>query len=311
VISWRYHVVSIVAVILAFGLGILAGTSVVGDRFARDLQLNYEEAIRERDEALATVALYERLAGELQPTLRDDVLLGETAVVVTMEGVEGPARRAVEELTAAGVEVTATLQLTRRLAESESAENAAILQEVLGVDSTAPETLRDRVIDELSVRLAAGPDAGDDDVLERLLGEGLITADRDLETDALQGLGGDGQLIVLAAGGPAPQGFPSPQAFLVPLTERLVRLDVASAAVGPREDPYGFVSSIRDASDVPDCALVTVDDMDLTIGGLALVMGLERLLDDPDPTVLPGGDYGVDGHAIVPGAEEVPGSCRR
>ena len=41
-ISWRYHVVSIVAVILAFGLGILAGTSVVGDRFATDLQLNYD-----------------------------------------------------------------------------------------------------------------------------------------------------------------------------------------------------------------------------------------------------------------------------
>ena len=310
-ISWRYHVVSIVAVILAFGLGILAGTSVVGDRFARDLQLNYEEAIGERDEAVATVALYERFADELQPTLRDDVLLGETAVVVTMEGVEGPARRAIEELTAAGVDVLATLQLTRRLAEPEVPENDAILEDVLGLTGVAPDALRARIVDDLAVRLAIGPDAGGDDVLERLLGEGLITADRDLETDALLDLGGDGQLIVLAAGGPAPQGFPDPHAFLVPLTERLVGLGMASAAVGPREDPFGFVSAIRDASDVPDCALVTVDDMDLTIGGLALVMGLDRFLDDPDPAVLPGGDYGVNGHAIVPGADEVPGSCRR
>ena len=59
-ISWRYHVVSIVAVILAFGLGILAGTSVVGDRFARDLQLNYDEVIGERDAALDVVALQQR-----------------------------------------------------------------------------------------------------------------------------------------------------------------------------------------------------------------------------------------------------------
>lgn len=310
-ISWRYHVVSIVAVILAFGLGILAGTSVVNDEFVRNLQENTNDAQQQRDAALAEVAFYERFAREMQPTLRDDVLTGETAVVVTMEGVDGPARRAVEELTAAGVEVTATLQVTGRLAEPEAAEDAAILQEVLGTASTEPETLRERAVDELAARLAGGPDPEGDDVLERLLGEGLITADRDLETDGLLELGGDGQLMVLAAGGPAPQGSPSPQAFLVPLTERLVGLDVAAAAVGPREDPYGFVSAIRDASDVPDCALVTVDDIDLTVGGLALVMGLERFLDDPDPAVLPGGDYGVDGHAIVPGADEAPGSCRR
>ena len=85
-ISWRYHVVSIVAVILAFGLGILAGTSVVGDRFARDLQLNYDEAIGERDAALDMVALQQRFADALGPTLRDGVLTGEEAVVVTVAG---------------------------------------------------------------------------------------------------------------------------------------------------------------------------------------------------------------------------------
>ena len=48
-ISWRYHVVSIVAVVLAFGLGILAGTYVVGEVFAIWLQKNYDEAIGQRD----------------------------------------------------------------------------------------------------------------------------------------------------------------------------------------------------------------------------------------------------------------------
>jgi hypothetical protein len=90
-----------------------------------------------------------------------------------------------------------------------------------------------------------------------------------------------------------------------------VRLDVAAAAVGPTEDQYAYVDAVRNASDVPDCSLVTVDDIDLAIGGIALVMGLERFLEDPDPAIRPGGDYGVTGDAIVPGPGEVPGSCRR
>ena len=48
-ISWRYHIVSIVAVVLAFGLGILAGSAVVDDVFVSELTANYEKALEERD----------------------------------------------------------------------------------------------------------------------------------------------------------------------------------------------------------------------------------------------------------------------
>ena len=119
-ISWRYHVVSIVAVVLAFGLGILAGSSVVGDELVKQLRRNTEEARRERDEALAMVEQYAAFAEGLQPTLRDGVLTGEEAIVVTMGGVDEPARATVEELTAAGVEVLATLELDPRLTDAET-----------------------------------------------------------------------------------------------------------------------------------------------------------------------------------------------
>ena len=118
VISWRYHVVSIVAVVLAFGLGILAGSSVVGDELVKQLRRNTEEARRERDEALAMVEQHTAFAEGLQPTLRDGVLTGEEAIVVTMGGVDEPARATVEELTAAGVEVLATLELDPRLSRT-------------------------------------------------------------------------------------------------------------------------------------------------------------------------------------------------
>jgi hypothetical protein len=311
VISWRYHVVSIVAVILAFGLGILAGTSVVGDRFARDLQLNYEEAKRERDQALDNVALLERFAVGLQPTLRDGVLTGEDAVVVTMEGVDRPAQRTVDELTAAGVDVLATLELTRRLDEPEIEDNAAVLGGILGLSGSDPETLRAGLADALAERLAVGSLAADGDVLGDLLAGGFVTADRDLEPEALLGIGGGGQLVVIAAGGPQPTRSVAPEALLVPITEQLVQLEAPTVAVGPTEDAYGFVSAVRDTNGIPDCSMVTVDDIDLAgIGGITLAMAIDRLRDDADPAVRPGGDYGIRGDSIVPGAAEPPDSCR-
>jgi hypothetical protein len=309
VISWRYHVVSIVAVVLAFGLGVLAGTSVVEDRFVGELQDNFNRAQQERDAAVALADVYQRAAVGLQPTLRDGVLTGEDAVVVTMDGVERQGQRVVEELTAAGVDVLATLELARSLAEPENEENAAVLEGILGLSGSDPEMLRGLVADALAVRLAGGALGEEDDVLGQLLAEGFVTADRDLEPGALLGIGGAGQLVVIAAGGPPPAGFPGPDALLVPFTERLVGLDVATAAVGPAEDAYGFVSAVRDANGIPDCSMVTVDDIDLAIGGITLAMAIDRFLNDADPQVRPGGDYGIRGDSIVPGAGEPPDSC--
>lgn len=311
-ISWRYHVVSLVAVVLAFGLGILAGTSVVGDDFVRQLQENTNDAQQERDEALAQVAVYEGFAEALQPTLRDDVLLGEEAVVVTVDGIERPSQRTVEELTAAGADVLATLELSRTLADPQTDEDVAALAAIADVSDLDPETIRTEVAQALAGRLAEGAVDGREDLLGALLSEGFVTADRDLDPDALLGIGGAGQVVVLAVGGRPAPGLPQPQALLVPLTERLVQLGVAAAAVGPTEDPYGFVAAVREANGIPDCSMVTVDDIELSIGGITLAMALERFLDDSDPALRPGGDYGVDGGAIlVPGAQEPPDSCLR
>ena len=311
-ISWRYHVVSIVAVILAFGLGILAGTSVVGDRFARDLQLNYDEAIGERDAALDMVAFQQRFADALGPTLRDGVLTGEEAVVVTVAGVDGPAQIAVDELTAAGADVLATLTIDRRLTDVPDDDTVSVIEEILGVTGTDPDSLEARIADALAVRLAVGPD-GDTDLLGALLAAGLITADRDLDEDALLGIGGAGQLVVVAAGGRSLPDRVSPQTLLVPFFQRLVQLGTPTSGVGPTDDSFGLVSAIREAPGIADCASVTVDDLDLeVIGGITMVMGIEQFLADDDPAFRPGGDYGFgsDAMMVVPGADEPPPSCR-
>jgi hypothetical protein len=312
VISWRYHVISIVAVILAFGLGILAGTSVVGDRFANDLQKNYDEAIAERDASLEIVALQQRFADGLRPTLRDGVLAGEEAVVVTMEGIDGPAQVTVDELTGAGIDVLATLTMDRRLTDEPNDDTVAVIEEILGVTGSDPESLAARIADALAVRLAVGSEEGED-LLAALLAAGLVTADRDLDEDALPGIGGAGQLVVVAGGGRSLPDLVDPRILLVPFVERLVQLGAPTSGVGPSDDPYGFVRSLREAPGILDCAMVTVDDIDLEgVGGITMVIGIERLLADSDPQFRPGGDYGFadDAMMVVPGADEPPQSCR-
>lgn len=307
-ISWRYHVVSIVAVVLAFGLGILAGTAVVNDEFVQQLQQNTDQAQRERDAALAEVARYERFVAALQPTLRDDRLSGLEAVVVTVEGADRPSRRALDELAAAGADVLATITLTARFGDLETSQNLDALRGILELPDAEPAELLAGVADALAVRLAVGPD-GQDDVLAELLTAGFITADRDLDEAALAGIGGVTQIDVIAAGDTTAGEMVPPSVLAVPVVERLAELRDRVAVVGPTDDTYGLVEAIRE-SGIPDCALVTVDHIDLGIGGIAFVMGLERLLADPDPEVRPGGDYGVEGDAIVPGPEP-PASCRR
>jgi hypothetical protein len=307
-ISWRYHIVSIVAVVLAFGLGILAGSVVVDDALVEEIRRNYERALEERDEARREAALLELFAEELRPTLRDGRLVGRDAVVVTMEGVERPAQRVLDELGAAGADVGATLSLTRRLAEPD-ADDVETLREILRTTASDPADVTQRAIEELADRLAVGVPTGQADLLARLLDEGFMTSDRDLDQAALRGIGGVSRSVVVAAGSAATDELPPPEALLLPLTERLVQLGAPVAVVAPTDDRYGLVAAVRDDPQVPDCSVVTVDHVDMLIGGIALVLGVDRYFLDPEPGVRPGGDYGVEADALVPGGEP-PASCR-
>jgi hypothetical protein len=240
------------------------------------------------------------------------VLAGEEGVVVTVEGVDGPAQVTVEELTAAGVDVLATLTMDRRLIDAPNDDTVGVIEEILGVTGSDPDSLAARIADALAVRLAVGPE-GEEDLLAALLAAGLITADRDLDEEALPGIGGTGQLVVVAAGGRSLPDLVAPETLLVPFVDRLVQLGAPTSGVGPNDDTYGFVGSLREAPGIPDCAMVTVDDIDLEgVGGITLAMAIERLLADPDPPFRPGGDYGVaeDAMMVVPGADEPPQSCR-
>jgi hypothetical protein len=302
VISLRYHIVTIVAVFLALAVGLLAGSAFVEPGLVDQLRTQTDDLrdrVAERESELTQVrADVDALDGFVDaalPYLMVNRLLGEEVVLVAQEGVAdalvGQAQRSLAD---AGADVVAVLSIRDEIA-SEDPETQARLADVLGEPATPPEDLAEAAAASLATRLVGG-DGGfgaDDDVLAEMLSGGFVTPiGSGLSEDALAGIGSDGQVLVVLGGSQSEDPRVPPDEIMIPLVERLVDLDVPVAAGESATTVVGFVESVRGAD-----GLVTVDDLDLAMGGAALVLGLDQLL-----ATGRGGAYG-----IKDGAEPLPG----
>jgi CTP:molybdopterin cytidylyltransferase MocA len=302
VISFRYHIITIVAIFLAVGLGLLVGNTVVQPSLVRDLErrTNYlSNSLADRwaevGDLKARVGQLER-AGNVLRQLDNGGLTGVPVVVVTHQGVDAgllaETRAALDE---AQADTVAVLTMSDRMAAVDDATRqrlATILGEPSDIDAA---TLQRRAAEILAERLAVGPPRRDvppppDDVLDKLLTDpdGFLTSPG-ITRDDLQRIGGRDEVVVVISGG---QGDPAvqPKDFMVPLVEALAARGARVAAGESASTDYAFVGILRavPADVLQPGTIVTVDDLDFPIGGAALVLGLERLLGSAE-----GGDYGI------------------
>jgi hypothetical protein len=301
VISFRYHLITIVAVFLALGLGLLAGTTVLDQGLVNNLRRQTEGLRSDLRDLQAEVGQLRDANGQLQragdilPILDRGLLSSVPVVVVTQqrasEDVVAETRRALE---AAHADVVAVLTVTDRMALPDAPSRQALAQ-ILGVAPTAePQVLQISAADELAQRLAAGlPRRGAQptqrDVLDELLAENFVTAPGITKDDVLA-VGGRDQVVVVVTGG-AEDPAVMPDDFMVPLVQGLVQHGATVAAGESATSTYPFVETLRSDGSIADGSeMVTVDDVDLSIGGAALVLGVERLL-----FLGQGGNYGVKG----------------
>lgn len=307
-ISFRYHLVSIVAVFLALGLGLLAGTTVLDQELINRLRDQTEDAQTRSAELRTQVGGLQSQIGQLEgfaeavmPYLATGRLTGREVIILTQEGVDGAvlaeARGALE---AADAVVVAELAVTPKMASSDEGVQRE-LADVLGiVVPTDPGSLPLQAATALGDRLATetnldtGPAAPD--LLRDLLAQNFLIPNGSGISDATIGeIGGAGEVVVVVAGGSS-EPFLAPESFMVPLVRSLVFRGVPVAAAEGTETTYPFVDLLRGDGAVSVGEIVTVDNLDQTIGGVALVLGLQELV-----TTGQGGDYGVkDGAALIP-----------
>lgn len=300
-IPWRYHLVSIMAIFLALGLGVVVGTTVINPGLVKNLN-NQTDGLKQdvRDLQKEKVDLESQLdtlstfGEQAMPYLVGDALLGQRVVIVTEEGVDSRAiaetRRALD---LSGAEILTTLTVRPTM----SGDNAATqrdLAALLGLSaSTSSDLLASEAASSLAQRLATdvgGDLSGRPDPLGEMLSQGFLTSSApDISDSTLKDIGGRGQMVVTVGGGTIDQLAPPSALFMEPFVTELVSAGVLSGVGESVASDDGFVSDLRSSvNDSSLAPLVTVDNVDLPIGASAMVLGLQGALTNGT-----GGDYGV------------------
>ena len=297
-ISWRYHLISIVAVFLAFGLGVLTGTTVLNDNLVRSLKSQTTDLTARLDELRGAdqehqdeLARMNAFAEQAMPYLVDSTLIGVQVIVVTQEGVDGGAAaqtRMALDLAGADVITTLTVQPTMAAqAPSAHRDLAAILSLP---DDTSAQDLTAAAGGALAGRLATDPalDPNGVDLLGEMLSQGFLTASAPEIRDATLGeIGGRGQLAVVI-GGASGELSPASTDFMVPLVEELAGLEVVEGVGESLDADDGFMLAVRSVLDASSGPIVTVDNVDRPVGASAMALGLRSAI-----VLGTGGDYGV------------------
>jgi len=127
VINFRYHVVSLTAVFLALAIGLVVGTAALNGPVSENLRnnlaaLNKDNNVR-RDQVNKLndeVNRNQEFATQIAPTLLGGKLAGRKLAVVSLPGVEDPAKGVVEMLTVAGATITARIEVQEKFFDPSS-----------------------------------------------------------------------------------------------------------------------------------------------------------------------------------------------
>ena len=299
-ISFRAHVVTIVAVFLALAVGLLCGAAFVQPALQQELEKRTNELRDQNGELRSQIDEVRLEIGRLQgfadaalPHLTAGRLQGAKVVIVTQPGVQDEVlAEALAALSTGGAEVLTTISASDQLASTDPATQIQ-LAAVLGQPSVPPEELPALAAQALAERLSSGSAQPGDDVLNDLLSAGFLAPVGAGPSEAtLQEIGASGQVVLVLSGGGEPSPL-MPETFAVPLVRSLATLGVPVAAGESLLSDLPYVTLVRAGE---DATTLTVDDLDQTMGGAALVLGLADLL-----ATGRGGAYGVkDGSAPLP-----------
>jgi hypothetical protein len=316
-ISFRYLIVTLVAVFLALGLGVLAGTTVLDQGLVSTLKRQTHEAERRaaavQDDlasATTTSTQLQAFVTAAEPFLIEDKLSGQRVVIVTYDGSDPAAgNEAVGALQQAGADLVAILSVTSKMAAADPSTRAD-LATLLGVPaeggstptptstpltSPSPDPLVRQAAVAVAARLALGgrsrgpiPRRGGD-LLSALLDKGFLKSA--VSPGDIPSVGGPNQVVLVVTGGNQPPPVPVSE-FMLPLVEALGQHPATWLAVGEsaehKDDP--LVQAVRSDASLSAGQMVTVDDLDAEhFGGIQLVLGLDALINAGR-----GGNYGID-----------------
>ena len=303
--DFRYHALSLVAVFLALGTGVLVGSSFISRGTVAVLQAS----LRKLDASNRNLIDEVRDLKNQRETLQNFVESSESFVVqgrlkdrsvvlVSIDTTPDDLADAVSQtLVAAGARVQGLVQLSSRLDFSNQARRERAAQ-VLGAPSSDPDGLARFLVNGLVASLS-GQATG---MVSRLV-EGGLASVREVsggKPQPLEYLGSSGSTVIVLGGAPKAR-TELDQRVAGPLAQSLAALDGTPVVVGvaePGPGPFQVLARLRGAN----LRLVTADGIDEPMGRIQLVLGLQAAAAGRF------GDYGTGPGAssILPNGPDTP-----
>ena len=286
VIDFRYHLISIVAVLLALSIGIVMGSGVLGGPLLDDLK-NRADNIRELNsdlraesaDRLDRINQLEDFLEDSEPYMLNGTLVGEEVVLFELPGVS---TSVTEELRSsiglADGSLVTHIEMTDKVEMPDDIERDELAL-ALGSVSASRDELRVELASLLGTRAAAAADQRDpggpnadaaeerlDELLNNLEDAEFITVERTEGEETIPGA----SLFVVVGGTEEPSYEMAPMAS--ELTRDLAEGGPVLAAETSESQAEILVSIIDDGGDAP---ITTAEGVDTIIGRVAGVLALD------------------------------------
>jgi hypothetical protein len=307
VINFRYHLVSIVAVLFALAIGIVVGSGFLAGPLRRQIREELSQLRARNNELQGNVDRLQAFAEAAEDRLIATTLTGEEVVVFTEEGTDGGMLDALEgAVEEAGGTVALTVSARPELRLEDQGDRRELAR-ILGTKQSSSEELRadaGNMLGAMASEAAAtslGPRLGGEDPDLRFestvteLAAANFVAHSPLEEG---GAVPTGAVFLIAAGGADDPPF-AQEGFVTGLALGLSEREGSVLAAEPAESAWGVVPLLRDDSRTVDL-VSTVSEADTLPGRIAVVLAL----DDTAPGRV--GHYGTGaGTTVLP--DPIPG----
>lgn len=286
-IDFRYFLISIVAVFLALGIGIVMGSGVLGGPILEGLESQIRDVLNRNNELQQEVIDLDRqvddkndFANAIEPLLVDGALTGAEVVVFEIDGsdgdlVEGISRVVEEADGSLATQITLNEALTL-----DDEEKAGALAELLDASTTDPAVLRaelGRRLGEMSAAAAEGTDLETGSRLEDIRIQNLLEelAESDLVSVNLSTgtVIPPGSVFVVAAGSTDSAPFDG-ASFVEGLGEELDASGDHLVAAETEDSAWGLIGEIRRDDETTEI-ISTIDNADTPQGRVALALTLD------------------------------------
>ena len=291
-IDFRYFLISVIAVFLAMGLGIVMGSGLIGGEVVEGLQGQARGLFDRNDELEQQILELEddedhlqNVLESLEPMIVDNTLVGSQVVVLEVDGTDGELidaiRQVVEE---ADGNVVSVVSLTDKfeLADSDDVEE---LQQIAGVESANADVLRADVGRQLGSLAGVAAGARDDargrlapqrsqEMLESLRDAGYVAVDS--TQDRAVPIGAS---FVIAAGSSDDIPFPAAD-MLEGIALALDELGRSVIVAETSDSNWAVTTDLRDDDELAS-AVSTIDNAETIPGRISVALGLNDLASDP------------------------------